>query len=69
MRKLFKERKLLKGGNYMRKYGNCKYLQPAQDVVSNKHNPRLRFFYVQLIAFKATTHIFRIDLIDWTIQT
>ena len=23
MRKLFKERKLFKGGNYMRKYGNC----------------------------------------------
>ena len=24
MRKLFKERKLFKGGNYMRKYGNSK---------------------------------------------
>ena len=23
MRKLFKERKLFKGGNYMRKYGKC----------------------------------------------
>ena len=23
MRKLFKERKLIKGGNYMRKYGIC----------------------------------------------
>ena len=23
MRKLFKERKLFKGGNYMRKYGRC----------------------------------------------
>ena len=23
MRKLFKERKLVKGGNYMRKYGMC----------------------------------------------
>ena len=26
MRKLFKERKLFKGGNYMRKYGMCIFL-------------------------------------------
>ena len=28
MRKLFKERKLFKGGNYMRKYGILVYLAP-----------------------------------------
>jgi hypothetical protein len=37
MRKLFKERKLFKGGNYMRKYGNsheapCKIGQPIQPI-------------------------------------
>ena len=32
MRKLFKERKLFKGGNYMRKYGMCLscFITPAQ---------------------------------------
>jgi hypothetical protein len=30
MRKLFKERKLFKGGNYMRKYGN--YFKKHKDV-------------------------------------
>ena len=27
MRKLFKERKLFKGGNYMRKYGNSNFVK------------------------------------------
>ena len=31
MRKLFKERKLFKGGNYMRKYGKLKKVKPEPD--------------------------------------
>jgi hypothetical protein len=33
MRKLFKERKLFKGGNYMRKYGISKETCEIQDIV------------------------------------
>ena len=33
MRKLFKERKLFKGGNYMRKYGKQKYLPKQQSLI------------------------------------
>ena len=35
MRKLFKERKLFKGGNYMRKYGTCSLLIILDGIYSN----------------------------------
>ena len=33
MRKLFKERKLIKGGNYMRKYGNLNLLKRLLEIL------------------------------------
>ena len=33
MRKLFKERKLFKGGNYMRKYGILLILEPFLEAI------------------------------------
>ena len=33
MRKLFKERKLFKGGNYMRKYGRLSWVQEGAEEV------------------------------------
>ena len=36
MRKLFKERKVFKGGNYMRKYG----MWPVYHIVQNRKTPK-----------------------------
>ena len=36
MRKLFKERKLFKGGNYMRKYGNHNFGQYVDEQVAHE---------------------------------
>ena len=48
MRKLFKERKLFKGGNYMRKYGNCfnNYLQKYGILIDVSAELSISCFYV-----------------------
>ena len=51
MRKLFKERKLFKGGNYMRKYGKCQRNVPSNlpgnryvSIFSQSHDLKMQNF-------------------------
>ena len=50
MRKLFKEKKLIKGGNYMRKYSNLKYVEESLSTV--------RLKYITLFTFVQMDHLY-----------
>ena len=47
MRKLFKERKLFKGGNYMRKYGSLKNLFSQNCMYAKKKEKEIMTIYLQ----------------------
>ena len=50
MRKLFKERKLFKGGNYMRKYGIYpKYYKNSNESCTLIHSP-----YISIVIYRVT---------------
>ena len=53
MRKLFKERKLFKGGNYMRKYGMFKgnYFFNGMMTITQKNAGKLDFQHLMLEYF------------------
>ena len=46
MRKLFKERKLFKGGNYMRKYGRWEFLLKINKLIVPNKCVELGFFLI-----------------------
>ena len=54
MRKLFKERKLFKGGNYMRKYGILLYSEAA--LFSQTHELNLNLIWLARFIFFGYTH-------------